>query len=207
MTQEEFIKQLEPFLPQGSAPMVATWIRNNPVSLTITRDRRTKLGDCRLPINKTGRPRITVNGGLNPYNFLITLIHECAHADVFLNYGHRVKPHGDEWKSTYQRLMLPYLQKPEVFPESLLKVLVRHMKNPSAGANADPKLVKALAVFDPALEDGLVGLDELPDGAKFGLHGQVFIKGEKRRTRYFCTDAVSKRKYTVSATARVSAFD
>jgi len=203
MTQAEFIKKIEVFLPNGSAPMVADWIRSNPVSLAITRDRTTKLGDCRLPMNKNVKPRITVNGGLNPYNFLITLIHECAHAVVFLKYGHGPKPHGEEWKMAYQQLMLPYLQKPEVFPEPLHKVLVRHMRNPSASANADAKLVNALAAFDAPLQDGMLPLSELPQGCKFELNGSIYIKEEKRRTRFFCTELSTKKKYTVSATARV----
>ena len=38
--------------------------------------------------------RISVNGNLNKYSFLITLIHELAHLLTFTQYKNRVDPHG-----------------------------------------------------------------------------------------------------------------
>ena len=42
-----------------------------------------------------------------------------------------VKPHGDEWKEEFQKMMLRFLN-PEYFPDDILKALSRHMINPKA---------------------------------------------------------------------------
>ena len=96
-----------------------------------------------------GRHQITVNSSLNTYRFLITLIHEIAHLVAFEKYGRYIKPHGIEWKRTFQQLMLPYIN-PEVFPSKLLPVIAHHFKNPRASSDTDEKLAYALKQYDPA---------------------------------------------------------
>jgi predicted SprT family Zn-dependent metalloprotease len=39
----------------------------------------------------------------------MTLIHEIAHLVAFEKYGRNIKPHGQEWKHTFQQLMVPYI--------------------------------------------------------------------------------------------------
>jgi hypothetical protein len=34
-------------------------------------------------------------------------------------FGRNIKPHGNEWKYSFQRLMIPYIR-PEIFPSQLL---------------------------------------------------------------------------------------
>jgi predicted SprT family Zn-dependent metalloprotease len=41
---------------------------------------------------------------------LITLIHEISHLVAFEKFGRNIKPHGNEWKYSFQRLMIPYIR-------------------------------------------------------------------------------------------------
>src|SRR5437868_12893848 len=96
--KEAPLKELESFLPEGTADDVIRFLQLYKVHLTITRERQSVLGDYR---NKHfGRNhRISVNGNLNKYSFLITLLHELAHLVAFEKYGGRIQPHGKEWKA------------------------------------------------------------------------------------------------------------
>jgi hypothetical protein len=51
----------------------------------------------------------------------MTLIHE-IHLVAFEKYGRNIKPHGQEWKHTFQQLMVPYIR-PEIYPNHLLPLL------------------------------------------------------------------------------------
>jgi predicted SprT family Zn-dependent metalloprotease len=57
---------------------------------------------------------------------LITLIHEISHL-VALKFGRKIKPHGNEWKYSFQRLMIPFIR--EIFPSHLLPLLARAFQN------------------------------------------------------------------------------
>jgi hypothetical protein len=72
----------------------------------------------------------------------MTLIHEIAHLVAFENYGRNIKPHGQEWKHTFQQLMVPYIR-PEIYPNHLLPLLARHFRNPSATSDTDTTLALA----------------------------------------------------------------
>jgi len=122
------------YIPERAIAMAFDMIVKCNVHLKIVNERVTRHGDYRkMP---DGRHQITVNASLNKYRFLITLIHEIAHLVAFENHGHRIKPHGTEWKNTFQRLMLPYIN-PEIFPSKLLPVIANHFKNPRASSDTD----------------------------------------------------------------------
>jgi hypothetical protein len=72
----------------------------------------------------------------------MTLIHEIAHLVAFEKYGRNIKPHGQEWKHTFQQLMVPYIR-PEIYPNHLLPLLARHFRNPSATSDTDTTLALA----------------------------------------------------------------
>ncbi len=199
MTKEEYTFRIAKFLPKGSAEAVADLFYNKPIELRITKDRRTKLGDYRPPHNGRGH-RISVNGTLNPYAFLLTLIHEYAHYSVNLKYGSKVLPHGKEWKSCFQQFMMPFLTE-KVFPASVLRPLEKHMQNPRASSGADSELRKAMQAYDTTLE---VLLEDLPDGAIFSLkNSRIFQRGKKLRTRYQCKELTTGRIYRIHGLAEV----
>ena len=72
------LSSLEEYIPAGSSQLVFEYLKHYKVHLTITRSRKTVLGDYRHAIGAKNH-RISVNGTLNIYAFLITLIHELAH--------------------------------------------------------------------------------------------------------------------------------
>lgn len=147
------------------------------------------------------RPQITVNSDLAPHLFLITFVHELAHLDVFLRFGHKVESHGGEWKAAFQKLMAP-LMNSEIFPGDILEVLHRHMINPKASSFSDSELTAVLRKYD-SKQMNVVLLSELAEGALFTFNGRWFKRGKIRRTRVECRDMNSKRKYLVPADAPV----
>jgi hypothetical protein len=187
------------YLPEKSVESVESLLKTYKVHLKIVNERKTKHGDYKpLP---DGRHQITVNANLNKYRFLITLIHEIAHLLVFLKFKQRVKPHGIEWKLTFQQLMLPLIN-PQIFPEQLLPLIAKHFKNPRASSDTDARLSIALKQFDNATNKYYIF--ELKMGALFSLDdGRVFQKGKKLRKRYLCKEIASGREYVFQPNAQV----
>ncbi len=209
--EEKIRLVLGPKVPVAAIDDVVEQITGNPISLKVVRQRTSKSGDYRAP-HKKDPARITVNGNLNPYAFLITLVHELAHHHVNLDYTRALQkftlrrkkrplPHGKEWKDKFILLMEPYLN-PGVFPADILPVVKQYFENPKASSSADHHLSKVLKKYDPP--DETTRLEELPFDAVFTLHGRrTFQKKEKVRTRYRCICLNSDRVYLVSAGAPV----
>ncbi|MDG5492539.1 SprT-like domain-containing protein [Psychroserpens sp. SPM9] len=190
---------LQTYIPQQAIPKISALLDHDNLSIKIKKERKTRHGDYkRLP---NGKHQITVNSNLNIYRFLITLIHEIAHFEAYKNFGNTIKPHGKEWKHTFQYLMLPFLN-PEVFPPNLLPLLAKHFKNPKASSDTDIPLAYALKQFDEP--NGKTYIFELPLHSTFKLYnGRVFKKGAKRRTRYECVELSTRRLYLFNPNAEV----
>ena len=188
---------LAKYLPENSVDQIINLFEENPCYLKIVNNRSTKHGDFRkMP---DGAYQITINYGLNPYRFLLTLVHEIAHLIVQKKYG-RVKPHGLEWKRTFQHLMLPFFN-PEIYPKELMGILANYMKNPKASSDADVHLSLALKKYDP--KNNLDYVFELPLHSKFLHNNRIFIKGNKRRTRIECKELGTDKKYLFHQNAEV----
>src|SRR5690606_11878715 len=141
--------------------------------------------------------RISVNGNLNPYAFLITLIHELAHLVTFEQYGNRVQAHGKEWKSIYRKLLEQFLGK-SIFPPDVEAALHRSLHNLPASSCADEPLVRVLRQHDHPDEKGVL-VEELPEGALFEIEGgRVFRKGKKLRKRFQCKELATGKLYLFS---------
>ena len=104
---EQYKAILQKYIPGKSVELIYEWLREHKIHLKISKKRSSKLGDYRSPHKGKGH-LITVNHDLNPYAFLITLVHEIAHMLVWERYRNRVRAHGPEWKDTYRKLMLPF---------------------------------------------------------------------------------------------------
>lgn len=190
---------LEEHVPKASLPIIVQLIKDHNVDLKIVNERVTRHGDYRKLPN--GKHRITINKNLNDYRFLITIVHEIAHLKAFKRFGRRIKPHGKEWKSTFQELILPLLN-PEVFPMGLLPILAIHFKNPRASSDTDNNLSLALKQYDPPNDKNYIF--EIPIGEKFRLYnGKVYEKGKKRVKRYECLELASGRMYLFNPNAEV----
>jgi SprT protein len=190
---------LRPFVPNGVSDALASLIVEHRCHVTITRDRSSKLGDYRHPTPTSGH-RISVNGTLNPYAFIITFIHEFAHLTAFEKFKNSVSPHGEEWKQEFRELMAPYLRT-QVFPEPLLTVLARHMRNPKSSTVRDSALMRELRAFDVSRPTVL--LEELPVDSRFQLRSREFVKGDLLRKRFRCTECGSGRNFLISPIAEV----
>ncbi|RYC52604.1 SprT-like domain-containing protein [Flagellimonas olearia] len=191
---------LQKYLPERAVTPCFELIKTHRVHLKIVSHRVTRHGDYRrMP---TGLHQITVNASLNKYRFLITLVHEIAHLVAFENYGRRIKPHGEEWKRTFQQLMVPFIR-PEVFPSQLLPIIAHHFKNPKASSSTDARLSIALKAFDEE-ERKHSYVYELPMGSVFRLYnGRLFKKGKKKVKRYECVELASGRLYLFQPNAEV----
>ena len=72
------------YLPAASVAYCHQLWQHYQFRFIVAKPRRTRLGDFRvLPNSQT---QITVNANLNPYAFLITYVHEVAHAEVNRQY-------------------------------------------------------------------------------------------------------------------------
>jgi hypothetical protein len=191
---------LQKYLPEHAVHHCFELIKANHVHLKIVNERQTRHGDYRK--DAQGYHLITVNASLNKYRFLITLIHEIAHLVAFEKYGRNIKPHGEEWKLTFQLLMVPFIR-PEIFPNQLLPLLARHFRNPKATSDTDAKLAFALKQFDQKETDKSY-IFEIPFGSHFRIHnGKIFKKIALRVKRYECMEVSSGRMYLFQPNAEV----
>ena len=190
---------LAKYIPEHAVKPVFELIVANQVHLKIVNERQTRHGDYRRGLS--GKHEITVNASLNKYRFLITLIHEIAHLVAFEKFGRNIKPHGNEWKFTFQRLMVPYIR-PEIFPGSLLPLLARHFKNPSASSDTDTTLSLALKQYDAGNDKNYVF--EIPYGSVFRIkNGKIFKKLAVRTKRFECIEISSGKTYLFNPNAEV----
>lgn len=184
---------------------VSLWERE-PFSFRITATRKSKLGDFRYRRDRKIQT-ITINSDLNPFQFLLTYIHEVAHLHAFVKFGIETSPHGIEWKSTFQQLMIPLLST-TYFPVDILIPLRKHMKNPKASSSSDLFLMKEMSKYDEkSITQEVVFLSDVKPGNRFLLSGREFEKGETRRTRVLCQEVKSGRKYLIAQLAKVKPID
>ncbi len=199
----EELQLLKRYFPEAAVAMVGEMFTQRRFKLHFKRPRSSKLGDFRPPRIPNGICSITLNLDLNPYQMLITYVHEVAHYDVYQQYGSRnVQPHGQEWQTSFSTLLQPFLTE-TVFPKEVLAALQKHLQHIKASSTADQNLQRVLHQYDKNPEN-VTTVEGLPAGARFVLkNGLIFQKGEKQRTRYKCYCESNGRWYFVSALAEV----
>ena len=199
----EELELLKRYFLKASVAMVGEIFEQRRFRLHFKRPRASKLGDFRPPRTKNGICAITINLDLNPYQMLVTYVHEVAHYDVYQQYGSRmVQPHGIEWQKRFASLLLPFMTE-AIFPKDVLEALQRHLQHIKASSTADQNLQRVMRRYDKH-PDNIVTVESLPNGTRFLLkNGLVFQKGEKQRTRYRCYCESNGRWYFVSALAEV----
>jgi SprT protein len=193
---EHSLQALNEYLPPNTFEPVAAYLVQYKVHLTITRERKSILGDYRNALHNRNH-RISVNGNLNRYSFLITLLHELAHLLTFDKYRNKVQPHGKEWKGIFGQLLAQFI-KSKVFPADIEKELIASLSNPAASSCAEDGLMRVLRRYDLKAE-GQMLVEEIPAHSLFKLKdGRVFKKGERLRKRYRCQEVGSKKVYLFS---------
>ena len=194
--REAPISQLQEYLPEGTLEPVLHYLHFYDVHLTVARERKSILGDYRHRTDGKNH-RISVNGNLNKYAFLITLLHELAHLLTFEKFGNRVASHGKEWKSLFGELLAQFVEH-DIFPADIKKALLLSLQNPAASSCADDGLLRALKNHDEK-DSRLVFVEQMKEGSLFKTHdGRVFRKGEKIRKRFRCEEVKTKRIYLFS---------
>ncbi len=194
--QEAPLQQLKTYLPEGSFDDVAHYLQHYKVHLTITRERKSVLGDYRNSFADKNH-RISVNGNLNQYAFLITLLHELAHLFTYERFGHRVQAHGPEWKNEFSKVLAQFLLK-KVFPPDIDRALLRTLQNPAASSCADVSLLRVLHKYDDK-DEGTILVEAVPDGKTFRIKGgKVFRRIERIRKRIKCVEVATGKVYLFS---------
>lgn len=170
----------------------------------VSRPRRTRLGDFRVLPN--GQTQITVNADLSPEAFLITYVHEVAHAHVHKYAKRRVAPHGPAWQKAFQQLMQPLLHE-GVFPMPILQPLQLYLQKPAATTAGYVPLMLALQQQQAGPETQMpanrMRLSDLAEGAPFLFNKKTFVRRTLRRTRVVCKEVSTGRLYAILAHAWV----
>ena len=191
------------YIPEKAHGQIHALLNDKDLQIIVKRARKTRHGDFRKL--KNGGYQITVNASLNPYRFLVTLVHEIAHYNTYKFYGNNIQPHGLEWKKMFQKIMLPFLR-PDVFPNTILPHLAKYIKNPKATTDSDVHLSLALKSLDPP--NNKIYIFDLKPGSIFiASNGKMYKKGKKRRTRYECISIDSGRIYAFNPNAEVELID
>ena len=202
--KEAPLNQLQTYLPPNTFEAVRQYLHQYQVHLTVAKERKSILGDYRHRTHgKTHR--ISVNGNLNTYSFLITLLHELAHLLTFEKFGNKVQSHGKEWKFIFGQLLDQFIRH-EVFPINIKHALLQSLQNPAASSCADDVLLRVLKTYDKRKEN-VVFVENLLEGQLFKTHdGKVFKKGEKLRKRFKCIEVATKRLYLFSPVYEVMPY-
>jgi hypothetical protein len=198
------LEYLQQFIPEGSAQLVMNYLHQYKVHLTVTRERKTVLGDYRNAVDGKNH-RISVNGNLNKYAFLVTLIHELAHLVTYIQFGNRVKAHGKEWKHVYAVMLADFL-KLEIFPGDIKAAFKESIHDLPASSCADEGLTRVLKNYDKKAH-GLLFVEQIKEGDFFQTADKrIFRKGKKLRKRFECIDVATKRVYLFSPIYEVKAI-
>ncbi len=203
--KEAPLHQLQQFLPDQTLDPVLQYLQQYKIHLTVARERKSILGDYRHRTHARNH-RISVNGSLNRYSFLITLLHEIAHLLTFEQFGNKVSAHGGEWKSIYSGLLKQFLEH-RIFPEDIRQELIRSLRNPAASSCAEDDLLRVLRRYDEN-NNGYKFVEEIPEAGLFKTSdGKIFRKGKKQRKRFKCTETTSGKVYLFSPVYEVEEIE
>ncbi len=193
---EHPMQALMEYVPPAAFEKVAQYLHRYKVHLTITRERKSILGDYRNA-NSGKNHRISVNGNLNKYSFLLTLLHEIAHLLAFEQYGNRIYAHGREWKKIYSS-MLDDFSSTKIFPPDIEYAVRQSLQNPAASSCAEEGLMRVLKKYDVHKPHHFF-IEQLQQGERFmTTDGRIFEKGAKLRKRFKCREVQTGRDYLFS---------
>lgn len=199
--KETSLSHLANFIPPHTFEMVMPYFRQHRIHLTLTRERKSVLGDYRNPTKDFPYHQVTVNINLNKYNFLITLLHELAHMLTYEHFKNSVSPHGTEWKTQFRHVLIPFIGK-QIFPADVERALKAYINNPAASTCSDTRLYKALYKYDER-KPGYLLVDDVEVGQWFEADGRIFEKLEQLRTRCRCREISTQKVYLFQGIAEV----
>ena len=186
------------YLNSKAEKQILKWEKDFHVKIEISKPSKTRLGVF-IP-KQNGANIIRINQDLNRYSFLITIVHELAHASIWNKFARNVNPHGLEWKNEFKSMMLPFLN-PDFFPEDILRSLSLHMINPKASTVRDVELSEILRSYN---KSKIITIKDLKDGDYFRVsNGKEFKRIQRLRKNYKCKELLSGRLYRFSPLAEV----
>ncbi len=199
---EHPMHKLAEYLPENTFQPVLNYLNHHKVHLKITQQRATVLGDYRHK-GMYGNHIITVNGNLNKYEFLLTLLHEIAHLLTYEQHKNKVAAHGIEWKINYGKILFEFVAY-KCFPADIEKALQKTIRNPAATTAGETELIKILRRYNTHKASDVLHVEELEEGQLFVTKdGRVFKRGKLRRKRYECVEVNTGLKYHISSIALV----
>jgi len=201
--REAPLSYLQRFIPEKSGQLVLDYLHQYKIHLTITRERKSILGDYRHATD-FDHHRISINGNLNKYAFLITLIHELGHLVTFMQYGNRVQSHGKEWKFAYRKILEHFIGL-NIFPDDILLAFKKTIHDLPASSCADEDLMRVLRRYDEN-DGGLLLVEQISEGKLFSIdNGKIFKRGKKIRKRFQCEEVATGKVYLFSPIYEVTA--
>lgn len=203
-SRDKIANALAKYVPKDSIPYLMELLFSQRVHFKVSKPRATKHGDFR-PEHKGKPHRITINGNLNEYAFLLTTIHEFAHLTTHINHGLNVRAHGKEWKSEFKRLLTPILDR-NMLPDDVEHAVRKSLHNLKASTCTDKNLYRALKRYDNSTDNSVL-LEQLNEQEFFRLGKRIFIRGKLQRTRFMCEEVRTRKKYLVSALAEVERYN
>ncbi|MBP9102382.1 MAG: SprT-like domain-containing protein [Chitinophagaceae bacterium] len=190
------VNYLQNYLPPGTGDAVMAYLQQHKVHLTIAKERTSILGDYRHRTNHANH-RISVNGNLNKYAFLITLLHELAHLLTFEQYGNKVQSHGKEWKMIFGQLLAQFVEH-KIFPPDIEKEILLSLKSPAASSCAEDGLLRVLRKYDEGNPNQQL-VEEVELNKLFRTKdGRIFRRGEQLRKRFKCQEVKTGKLYLFS---------
>jgi Zn-dependent peptidase ImmA (M78 family) len=185
-------------IPLGSLEYVKGLLNNQNILIKLKNNRKTKHGD--FSVKKDFSVEITINSDMNPFRFLITLLHEISHFFVYQDFGFKTKPHGFQWKSKFKELLIPVINN-KVFPDDILSPLAKYAINPKASTDTDLDLSIALNKYNVSISTYVLDLEQ---GDKFKASNKKnYLVIRKRRKRYECMEIDSKKIYLFSPNYKI----
>lgn len=193
---------LNSYLPAGAYHTVMEYLQHYKVHLTITKERKSVLGDYRFAVHGKNH-RISVNGNLNVFAFLVTLLHELAHLIAFEEYGNRIASHGKEWKLVYGEILQNFLLL-NLFPDDIANEIKKTMQSPAAGSCAEDGLIRVLRKYDRNRDDKRL-VEEIDVNGVFQTDdGRIFKRGGQLRKRIRCLEIKTGKIYLFSPVYEVT---
>lgn len=187
------------YVPDYSILYIDQLVKSFDVHFKVVSPRKTKLGDCRYPIGTKEKITITINKDLHPFQFLVTSLHELAHAKTFREFGMKASAHGKEWKNNFSKILLDASSLDNVNDEeiSVLRSLSNNPKATSYGHDSLQMLVK---------KENDILLKDIPDDSLFYFNKSVFRKIKLLRTYVLCSNEQNNKRYKIHGAVHITRY-